>query len=260
MSASHADPNAVARPRRGIGLLDGLILLLVACAVWQGLSAYTQGVAITAPLGTLAYAGRLAGTASFWGNAGATVGAFLYAFVISAALGLSLGLVFGLRRFAGDVAEPILAGFYTIPKITLYPVVLLIFGLGVSAKVAFGVMHGLVPVVLFTLGAIRSMNPTLLRAARSMRLSGWDTTWQVIVPAVLPDIVNGLRVGFSLSLLGVLIGEMFSSQRGLGFLLVNGLAMNNVPMTTAVTMVIIVFAIAANTAMLRLVRALGHRG
>lgn len=259
MSDAIVDPGVTLAARRRVGLLDALIVLLLALAVWQGLGVYTQGIAITPPLGTFAYAGRLATTALFWGHVGATLAALAMAFAISSALGLALGLVLGLRRFAGDVMEPILAGFYTIPKITLYPVVLLVFGLGVSAKVAFGVMHGLVPVVLFTLGAIRGMNPTLLRTARSLRLSAWDTMRLVIVPSVLPDIVNGLRVGFSLSLLGVLIGEMFSSQRGLGFLLVNGLAMHNVPMTTAVTTVVIVFAIAANMALLRLVRTLGHR-
>ena len=64
--------------------------------------------------------------------------------------------------------------------------------------------------------------------------------------------VSGLRVGFSLSLLGVLIGEMFSSQRGLGFLLVNGLAQHNVTLTTAVVLVIVAAAVGANTLMLRL--------
>ncbi len=257
MSDAVADPPAT---RRRVGLLDGVILILIALAIWQALGIYTQGVTITTPLATLAYISRLALTPSFWGHVLATISAFVTAFVISAALGLSLGLLFGIRRFAGDVAEPILAGFYTIPKITLYPVVLLIFGLGVSAKIAFGVMHGLVPIVLFTTGAIRGMPPILLRAARSLRLSDMGTVRHVIIPAVLPDIVNGLRVGFSLSLLGVLIGEMFSSQRGLGFLLVNSLAMHNVPMTTAVTMLVIVFAIVANMLVLRLVRALGHRG
>ena len=76
----------------------------------------------------------------------------------------------------------------------------------------------------------------------------------MLIPACLPAIVNGLRVGFSLTLLGVLIGEMFSSQRGLGFLLVNGLAQHNVPLTTAVAFVIVVCAVAANTLMLRLGR------
>jgi NitT/TauT family transport system permease protein len=74
----------------------------------------------------------------------------------------------------------------------------------------------------------------------------------VLVPACLPDIVNGLRISFSLSLLGVLIGEMFSSQRGLGFLLVNGMAQHNVPLSTAIVTVLVALAIAANMLMLRL--------
>jgi NitT/TauT family transport system permease protein len=63
---------------------------------------------------------------------------------------------------------------------------------------------------------------------------------------------DDLRISVPLSLLGVLIGEMFSSQRGLGFLLVNGMAQHNVPLSTAVVTVIVVMAIAANTLMLRL--------
>jgi len=73
----------------------------------------------------------------------------------------------------------------------------------------------------------------------------------ILMPACLPDIVNGLRISFSLSLLGVLIGEMFSSQRGLGFLLVSGMAQHNVPLSTAVVTMIVAVAIAANTLMLR---------
>lgn len=196
---------------------------------------------------------------SFWGNVAATLEAFLLAFAISAVFGLLLGLWLGLQRFAGDVAEPVLAGFYTIPKVTLYPVVLLIFGLGISAKVAFGVMHGLVPVTLLTLGAVRNLPPTLMRTARVLRLPPSRTIAWILLPACLPDIISGLRISFSLSLLGVLIGEMFSSQQGLGFLLVSGMAQHNVPLSTAVVLLIVVVAIAANTLMLRLGRRVTHR-
>lgn len=232
--------------------VDTLLLLAVALAVWQFLGWWTQGIAITPPAPTLAYLATLIATPSFWGHVGATGAAFALAFAISAVAGLLLGLVLGLRRFAGDVAEPVLAGFYTIPKVTLYPVVLLLFGLGTSAKVAFGIMHGLVPICLFTLGAVKTLRPVLLRTARTMRLGTVDTMRTVLIPACLPSVVNGLRIGFSLSLLGVLIGEMFSSQRGLGFLLVNGLAQHNVPLTTAIVLVIVVGAVGANSAMLRL--------
>ena len=232
--------------------LDPLLLVALALAVWQGLGWWTQGVAITPPLGTFEYLAGLVRTPSFWGHVGATLGAFAMAFGASAVFGLALGLLLGVRRFAGDVAEPVLAGFYTIPKVTLYPVVLLVFGLGTSAKVAFGIMHGLVPVTLFTLGAIKALRPVLVRTARAMRLGPWQTVRCVLLPACMPSVASGLRIGFSLSLLGVLIGEMFSSQRGLGFLLVNGLAQHNVPLTTAVVLVIVAGAVGANTLMLRL--------
>jgi len=237
--------------RRRIRAFDAAVLALLVLALWQAIGSWTKGVAVSPPLQTLVYLFGLLRTGMFWDHAAATLEAFLLAFVLSALIGLALGLIFGVRRFAGDVAEPILAGFYTIPKVTLYPVVLLIFGLGMSAKVAFGIMHGLVPMTMFTLGAVRSLPPVLIRTAKVLRLSPGRTMRWVLVPACLPDIVNGLRLSFSLSLLGVLIGEMFSSQRGLGFLLVNGMAQHNVPLSTAVVTVIVAVAIAANTLMLR---------
>jgi len=245
--------------RRHFRAFDTIVLTLLILALWQAIGSWTQGVAVSPPLQTLVYLGGLLGTSMFWGHAAATLEAFVLAFVLSALIGLALGLIFGIRRFAGEVAEPVLAGFYTIPKVTLYPVVLLLFGLGMSAKVAFGVMHGLVPMTLFTLGAVRNLPPVLVRTARVLRLSQGRTMRWVLVPACLPDIVNGLRISFSLSLLGVLIGEMFSSQRGLGFLLVNGMAQNNVPLSTAVVTVIVAMAILANTLMLRLGRRFARR-
>jgi NitT/TauT family transport system permease protein len=240
--------------RRRIRAFDATVLVLLMLALWQAIGSWTGGVAVSPPLQTLVYLSALLRTPMFWDHAGATLAAFMLAFALSALIGLTLGLIFGVRRFAGEVAEPILAGFYTIPKVTLYPVVLLVFGLGMSAKVAFGVMHGLVPVTLFTLGAVRNLSPVLIRTAKVLRLSPGRTMRWILLPACLPDIVSGLRIGFSLSLLGVLIGEMFSSQRGLGFLLVSGMAQNNVPLSTAIVTVIIAMAIAANTLMLRLGR------
>ncbi len=238
-------------PARRRRRFDGVALLLVCLVLWQAVASWTNGIAVSPPLVALAYLADLMGQGSFWGHVGATFAAFLMAFVLSAVLGLLLGLVLGVWRFAGEVWEPILAGFYTIPKVTLYPVVLLIAGLGMSAKVAFGVMHGMVPITLLTLASIRNLSPTLLRTARVLRLPPSRIIAWILVPSCLPDITAGLRIGFSLSLLGVLIGEMFSSQRGLGFLLVSGMAQHNVPLTTAIVLLIVVLAIAANTLMLR---------
>jgi NitT/TauT family transport system permease protein len=241
-------------------LVDVAVIVIAVIAVWQGLHAYAGDSAITAPLATLSYAAALVRTANFWTHTQATLVAFAYALAISISLGVCLGLVLGLRRFAGDVAEPILVALYTIPKITLYPLILLIFGLGVSAKVAFGVIHGVIPVILFTLNAVKNVNPVLLRTARVMRLTHGQTIGTILAPAVMPEMISGIRVGFSLTMLGVLIGEMFASQRGLGFLIVNGISLHNVQMTTAVILVVVLFAVTANGLLLWLDRRMHRTG
>jgi NitT/TauT family transport system permease protein len=233
---------------------DMLLVMAAALLVWQGVFEYAGSVAITPPIATFVYAAGLLRGGFLWPHVWATLFAFMLALAISAVLGVVLGLWLGLRRFAGDVAEPLIAGFYTIPKVTLYPVMLLLFGLGLSAKVAFGVIHGMVPVLLFTLTAVKNLPPVYLRAGRALRLSPAQTASRIVLPALVPEIVSGLRVGFALTLLGVLIGEMFASQRGLGFLLINGINSNNVPMTTSVTFLIVVFALAANSALMALER------
>ena len=137
-------------------------------------------------------------------------------------------MLLGGHRLSGEVAEPILVGLYSMPKITLYPVILLLFGLGMSAKVAFGALHGIIPVVLFTMNAVRNVNRTYLRAGRAMRLTPSQTAWFVLMPATLPEIFSGLRIGFSLTLLGTMLGELFASQRGLGFLLMTAIDLHDV--------------------------------
>ena len=91
------------------------------------------------------------------------------ALVISTLLGVDLGLLLGLRRFAGEVAEPMLAALYTIPKVTLYPLMLLMFGLEHLGQGGVRRDQGMIPIVLFTLAAVRNFPPVYMRAARALR-------------------------------------------------------------------------------------------
>jgi NitT/TauT family transport system permease protein len=249
--------DAAARPAR---LLDGLLIAAALVGLWQIVFEYVGEVALTPPWRTAQFATNLLASPNFWRHAGATLSAFAYAFAIAAASGVACGLALGFHRFSGEVAEPILTGLYTIPKVTLYPLMLLAFGLGQPAKIAFGVIHGVIPIILFTMGAVKTMNPVYRKTARVLKLTRLQTATTVLMPAVAPEIFSGLRVGFSLTFLGVLIGEMFASQRGLGFLIINGINSHNVRMTTAVILIVIIFAIAANGALLALDRRVRRRG
>lgn len=233
------------------------VALLV--AVWQGLYHLSGEVALSAPYETARHLVVLLGSDRFWPHAAETGLAFLYSLAIAAGGGMTIGLVLGLHRLSGQVAEPILISIYSLPKVTLYPVILLLFGLGLSAKVAFGALHGIIPITIFTMAAVRTVSPVLVKTARIMRLDRWSLVRSVIVPAALPEIVTGLRVGFSLTLLGVLIGEMFASQRGLGFLIMNAIGLHDVTTMLAVTLLLVIVAVAANSALLALDRKMHHR-
>lgn len=239
--------------------MDAALLVAGILVLWQIVHILAGDVAITAPLPTFGYAWELIGLDWFAPHLAATAKAFAASFAISAALGIVLGLWLGFHRLSGEVAEPILAALYSIPKITLYPLILLIFGLGLSAKVAFGVIHGVIPVIIFTLNAVRNINPIYVRTARVLRLSTWQLAATVLVPAVLPEIMTGLRVGFALTLLGVVIGEMFASQHGLGFIIINGINVHDVKTMTAVILLLVLFSAGSNILLLALERRLHVR-
>ncbi|MGE0715736.1 MAG: ABC transporter permease [Alphaproteobacteria bacterium] len=239
--------------------LNAVAVLLLVFVVWQGLHFALGEIAISSPAQTVERLAVMMGTESFWLHARETMAAFAQALALALSGGLLIGLVLGGYRPAGTVFEPILVAIYSIPKVTLYPVILLIFGLGMSAKVAFGAIHGIVPVAIFTMNAVRSLNQTYLRAARSMRLTPGQTALRILVPATLPEIVTGFRVGFSLTLLGSLIGELFASQRGLGFVIMRAVNVYDVKTIFAVTLLIATIAVIVNSALLALDQRLHRR-
>jgi NitT/TauT family transport system permease protein len=247
-----------ARPRHARRWLDALVLIVVLIALWQGMSEALGPDVLTTPLATVKRAIRIVGDPDFPQSLYVTSLAFASAFAISAVAGVCLGLLLGARKLAGDVMEPLMMGFYSIPKVTLYPVVLLACGLGLWAKIVFGVIHGIVPITLFTMNAVRNMPPIYGRAARTYRMRPVEFARHVLLPACVPEVVAGLRIGFSLTLLGTLIGEMFASQSGIGRLLMIAMNRNETSMIMALALMLFVFATLVNLLFLAWQRHLSH--
>ena len=233
-----------------------LLLTLTLLVMWQILHQWAGDTALTAPLPTLEHLWEMIGQKRFLPHLTETGLAFLQALAISWMGGVGIGVLLGGHRLSGEVAEPLLVGIYSLPKITLYPVILLLFGLGMPAKVAFGALHGIIPVALFTMNAVRNVNRTYLRAGRAMRLTPAQTIRHILIPATLPEIFTGLRIGFSLTLLGTMLGELFASQRGLGFLLMTAIDLNDVQTILAIAVLISLFAVSASSILLAVDRRL----
>jgi NitT/TauT family transport system permease protein len=239
--------------RGSLMLIGGLL------ALWQALYVAIGDIALRSPVQSLALLADLVTRPSFWPHAAETAQAFAVAMGIAAGAGLLVGFLLGLSRFAAAVFEPVLVALYSIPKVTLYPIVLLAFGLGMPAKIAFGAIHGFVPIALFAINGVRNVRPVFLKAARVHGLTAPQLVRRVLLPAALPEIFSGLRIGFSLTLIGTVLGEMFASQRGLGSLLMQAIGLHNVDVIMAVTLLMVGFAAAVSSLLLAVDRKIRRR-
>lgn len=238
---------ADSRRRGDSRVADVLVLILVLGLVWQAFYEMAGDVAMTPPLATIGYAVRLMLAPDFWPNVRATLDAFGLAALISACVGVPAGALLGVHRLAGDAADPVLVALYSVPKIVFYPVILLSLGLGLAPVVAFGVLNGVLPIMIFTMHAVAHVKPIYLKMGRSFGLTAWQLMQTIAFPAALPEILTGLRIGLSLTFIGTLLSEMFAAHAGVGHLLITAMQLNQVPRIMSLTLLIVVFAALLNT-------------
>ena len=240
-------------------LIAVFIVSLILLSLWQWGHAVVGREALAAPDVTFKHTVKLMAGDVLWMHVGETFKALGFALLISCAAGAVLGALVGISALATAAVSPVLVTLYALPKVALYPLVLLFFGIGLPAKIMFGAMYGLIPMMLIVINAIQSMNQALPKTARVMRLTRLQTLTTVILPAMVPELVTGIRISFSITFLGVMIGEMFASSRGLGYLLMNSININDSATIMAVTLLVAIFAVVVNTGLLAIDKA-AHRG
>jgi len=243
----------LSRTSRALEVAAVCIVLLV---LWQAAASWIGGATLPGPMPTGRRLFALLFDGRFQRDLAATAGAYVVALVLTMAGGLLLGIVCGGWRSVGEQIEPALLALIATPKVMFYPVILLFFGLGDSAKIFFGMLHGLPTIVIMIANALRSLPPIYRKVALTLKLSRHQFAVHVLIPAVLPEVVASLRVSFALTLLGVLVGEMFASTRGLGHLLFASIGTNDQPTILAVTVLLFAFAGIGSTLLLALSRKL----
>lgn len=141
------------------------------------------------------------------------------AYGLAVAAGLACGFALGMNRLVGRAYGPMLAALYAVPAVVWYPSLMLFFGLDAASKIAFGFLLGFFPVTLAVLAGIRQVNPQLVTVARAYGAGPVRVFASVMVPAMLFTLVGGLRTGLALSVIGVIVGEILGSKRGMGTLI-----------------------------------------
>lgn len=156
---------------------------------------------------------------TMWPHARTTLVEVLLGFGIGATLALVVGVVLARSRLAERLLSPYLVAAQATPVLVLAPLIALWFGTGLASKLVITVLIVFFPVAVATMVGIRSVDPRLLEMARSFRATGWQVVTRIEVPAALPAILGGMRVGITLAVIGAIVGEWSGGDTGLGVLI-----------------------------------------
>ncbi len=164
------------------------------------------------------------------------------AVLIAAAAGIVLGYVIATSERLVRIFEPLFAGFSTIPVVVFYPLCILYLGLGPGSKIVFGALHGFFPILLSTIAGFTTVDRRLIGAARSMGASNAQLLRLVLLPAALPVVLSGLRLGITLTFLAIIGAETLGALAGLGHKVVWAAEAMETPRMFAYIVVVVVVA------------------
>jgi len=157
-----------------------------------------------------------------WIHLAATLERVAMGFGAGAALGVALGLAAGHLTLVRNVVEPLVEVLRPIPPLALLPMFIVWVGIGEASKIGFITYATFFPIFLTTVTGVRQIDPLLVRAAQSLGARGVALFTRVILPAALPDILTGLRLGVALAFFVIVISEFIGAEHGLGYLINDG--------------------------------------
>ena len=229
-------------------------IILAVLAIWEFLShsgwLYRDVVPSLLAIGR-ALIGLLT-SANYYFNLGVTAAEIAAALTIGGFSGLAAGLLLGANRFLSRAYEGYIYYLGPTPKIIFFPVMIMWFGVGPESKVALGALSCFFPVALSVAAGMRQIDKVLIRVGKSFRASPWQMVVKIYLPAMRHPIINGVRLGLGVALIGTLLAETKLSNKGIGFLIIRAYDTFDMPRMYAMLIVLFVLAIGANALVGRL--------
>jgi NitT/TauT family transport system permease protein len=190
--------------------------------------------------------------AEYWHALLVTLYEVAIAMVIACGGGILLGAIVGSLPRPRVLIMPMVSSLYAVPLVILYPVFTVWLGIGSESKIAFAGLYGFLPTMLATAAGIQTIDPQLLLAARSMGATLSQRVTRVVIPAAIPTVLTGLRVGGALVIVGVVVSEMLISSAGIGYLISRYRTILDSPHVFAGVLLVLAMAVAFN-ALIRMI-------
>ena len=159
---------------------------------------------------------EIVSTGGFLHDVVVSLSEFAIGFAFAIGIGVPLGLLLGRFPLLRYLLDPPIMAIYATPHLALLPIVVVWLGIGMQSKIAVAFVGGVIPILVNSMAGVRGVERSWVVAARSFCAGKWDVFVKVILPASLPSVILGIRLGLSRAVLGVVVGEMYQSQAGVG--------------------------------------------
>jgi NitT/TauT family transport system permease protein len=163
-------------------------------------------------------------------HTGITAAEVIAGFFLGSLLGACIGYVLGMSPTAEVALSPYILALQIAPKVAFAPLFILWMGFSVYPKILVAILIVFFPILINVMTAVRVVDPDLVNLARSFKASRAQIFWKIEFPASMPPLLAGLRIGSTLAVVGVVVGELVGGNAGLGFLLSYGEGQANTPM------------------------------
>lgn len=224
----------------------GTINLTVFFLLWQMLATATDIPKLFLPSITEIFdqTVKMSDEGILWSNIGISLWVYLVGMVISIVLAVPLGLIIGGVPVVERVLGPYIWALYTTPRLILMPLILLWVGINDTARIVIIVLSAVPAILVVVMEGIKTVDTTLLNAARSFGASRLRLFRSVVLPSTVPFVATGIRMGVSRGLIGLFIGELFTSADGIGYLIQIASARFNSAQTFSVLLIFVLFCVA----------------
>jgi NitT/TauT family transport system permease protein len=234
------------------------LLIVIFAFAWEIVPRVTGVLTVLIPpLSTTLRAG-IEDAHIFLPNFIATLEEVAAAILLACMFGVPIGALLGANKFLSRTLLPLLSSLYAVPFVILYPLFTVWLGIGSSSKIAFGAFYGLFPTLLATASGVATIPRQFRILAYSMRVDPFQEVVRVLVPATIPTVLNGLRLGGALAIVGVIVAEMLTSTAGIGYLISYYRTLLDTPHVFFAIILVIALVIAFDFVMRQLERSVSH--
>ena len=168
---------------------------------------------------------------------------------------IPLGILLGWYRRLNAAFDPVISALYATPRIALVPLIVIWFGIGLGSKFAIIFLSSIFPILINTIAGVRTVDRDFVKVGRSFGASDRQMFTTVVLPASVPFLLTGLRLGLGHALIGIVVGELYAAQAGIGYLI----ALSGATFQTDRLMVGIIIIAGAGVLLTNLLRMVEHR-